>query len=84
MRVSVKLFAQLRDVAGTGDLRLDVPVSNDAATVAEVWRVLETRFPDLARFDGRVSCAVNAHYARLTAAVKTDDEVAFLPPVSGG
>jgi molybdopterin converting factor small subunit len=31
-----------------------------------------------------VSCAVNEEYARLTATLKDGDEVAFLPPVSGG
>ncbi len=42
MRVRVKLFAQLRDYAGTGDVDCDV---DDAATVNEVWQSLAARHP---------------------------------------
>ena len=81
MRVRVKLFAQLRDYAGTGDVDCDV---DDAATVNEVWQSLAARHPALAPFASSVSCAVNAEYAKLRTRVQDGDEVAFLPPVSGG
>jgi molybdopterin converting factor small subunit len=54
------------------------------ATVADVWRGLVTDFPEMARYESSVSSAVNADYARMTAVVADGDEVAFLPPVSGG
>ena len=41
-------------------------------------------FPEMARYEASVSSAVNADYARMTAVVSDGDEVAFLPPVSGG
>ena len=41
-------------------------------------------FPALADYERVVSCAVNADYARLTTPLQDGDEVAFLPPVSGG
>jgi molybdopterin converting factor subunit 1 len=81
MRVGVKLFAQLRDKAGAGDLTVDV---NDEATVADVWRALVAAHPELAPFESSVSCAVAATYARKHTRVNAGDEVAFLPPVSGG
>jgi len=75
------LFAQLRDLAGTGSVACDVA---DPATARDVWRALANGYPALAPFESSVSCAVNAEYAKLNTIVKAGDEVAFLPPVSGG
>ena len=79
--MTVRLFARLRDIAGAGDLLRDAPVG---ATVGDVWRGLVAEFPEMARYESSMSSAVNADYARMTAAVADGDEVAFLPPVSGG
>jgi molybdopterin converting factor subunit 1 len=81
MRVTVRLFARLRDFAGSGDLSRDVPAG---ATVGDVWRALVAEFPEMARYESSVSSAVNADYAKMTAAIADGDEIAFLPPVSGG
>jgi molybdopterin converting factor subunit 1 len=81
MRVTVRLFAKLRDIAKAADLSRDVPAG---ATVADVWRALVAEFPEMARYESSISSAVNADYARMTAAIADGDEVAFLPPVSGG
>jgi molybdopterin converting factor subunit 1 len=81
MRVTVRLFARLRDLAGTGELVREVP---DAATVQTVWTALTREVPSLAQYEGSMSVAVNAEYARMAAALHDGDEVAFLPPVSGG
>ena len=81
MRVTVRLFARLRDLAGTGELVRDVP---DPATVQTVWRSLVSEMPAMSDYERTMSVAVNADYARMSAAVHEGDEVAFLPPVSGG
>ena len=81
MRVTIKLFARLRDLAGTGELVRDVPAP---ATVRSVWKQLITEMPSLVEYESTMSVAVNAEYARMAAAVHDGDEVAFLPPVSGG
>ena len=81
MRVTVRLFARLRDLAGTGELVREVP---DTATVQTVWTALTSEVPSLAQYEGSMSVAVNAEYARMAAALHDGDEVAFLPPVSGG
>lgn len=81
MRVTIRLFARLRDIAGSGDLAREAPAG---ATVGDVWRELVTEFPEMARYQASISSAVNADYARMTAALSEGDEVAFLPPVSGG
>ncbi len=81
MRVTVRLFARLRDIAGTGDLSREAPAG---ATVRDVWRGLVAEFPEMARYESSMSSAVNADYAGMTVPVSDGDEVAFLPPVSGG
>ena len=81
MHVTVRLFARLRDIAGAGELRREVP---GGATVSTVWSSLMADFPEMSPYEKSISCAVNADYSRFTAAVADGDEIAFLPPVSGG
>jgi len=81
VRVNVKLFARLRELVGAGDLALEVP---GGTTVADVWAALVTAHPAADAYARSMSCAVNLDYARMTTTVADGDEVAFLPPVSGG
>ena len=81
MRVTVKLFARLRDIAGTPELTREVA---SGATVGSLWQQLATEFPDIASYERSISTAVNADYARRNHVLADGDEVAFLPPVSGG
>jgi molybdopterin converting factor subunit 1 len=81
MRVTVRLFARLRDLAGSGELVRDVPAP---ATVQTVWQSLVRELPALQEYERTMSVAVNADYAKMSAPVGDGDEVAFLPPVSGG
>jgi sulfur-carrier protein len=81
MRVTIRLFARLREIAGASELERDVP---DGSTLAMVWDTLAREFPEMAPYRRSISGAVNADYARLDAKVASGDEVAFLPPVSGG
>jgi molybdopterin synthase catalytic subunit len=81
MRVTVRLFARLRDVTGVSELGRDV---GPGATIGTIWRGLVAEFPALAEYERSISTAVNADYARMDQPVRDGDEVAFLPPVSGG
>ena len=81
MRVTVRLFARLRDLAGSGEMVREVP---GPATVHTVWRDLVNEMPRLGDYEKTMSVAVNADYSRMSAPVQDGDEVAFLPPVSGG
>jgi molybdopterin converting factor subunit 1 len=81
MRVTVRLFARLRDLAGSGEMVREVP---GPATVHTVWRNLVDEMPSLRDYEKTMSVAVNADYSRMSAPVQDGDEVAFLPPVSGG
>ena len=81
MRVTVRLFASFREIAGTGELTQELPPD---ATAQTAWEGLAAKYPELARYQGIASCAVNEDYARFTTRLSDGDEVAFLPPVSGG
>lgn len=81
MRVTILAFAKLRDLVGEPRLARDVPAGS---TVEDVWQALAAEFPAAAPYRAALSAAVNANYARFTTPVADGDEVAFLPPVSGG
>jgi len=81
MLVTVRLFARLRELAGRAEMRKELP---EDATVRQAWDAVIAECPALAAYGSSLSAAVNADYARFTAPLKDGDEVAFLPPVSGG
>jgi molybdopterin synthase sulfur carrier subunit len=81
MRVKVRLFARLRDIAGSAELDREVPTG---ATAQQVWRMLTAEFPEMSKYDSSISTAINTDYAKITSVLADNDEVAFLPPVSGG
>jgi MoaE-MoaD fusion protein len=76
MRVVVKLFAGLRERAGTAERALELP---DGAQAADVWQELE-----LGEEPPGLLYAVNRVYADAGRALADGDEVALIPPVSGG
>lgn len=81
MRVTVRLFARLRELAGRESWDIEMPVG---ATAADVWALIAADTPSLAPFDRAISVAVNASFARMSRPLAEGDDVAFLPPVSGG
>ena len=81
MRVTIRLFARLRDLVGQAEFTREVTAP---ATVSSVWNVLIAEYPAARDYERTMSVAVNANYARLHTPVAEGDEVAFLPPVSGG
>jgi molybdopterin converting factor subunit 1 len=81
MRVTVRLFARLRDIAGAAELTRDVA---PGATIGTLWRELASEYPELSGYERSMSSAVNADYAKMDCVLREGDEVAFLPPVSGG
>lgn len=76
MKLKVRLFAVVRERAGAGEIDVELP---DGATVADLRR-------ELAPVTGPVEClvAVNREYADDGAALAAGDEIALVPPVSGG
>jgi molybdopterin converting factor subunit 1 len=79
MRVEVRLFALYREQAGQDRLHLDLP---EGAQVKDAKEALERLFPGLSLQGGMA--AVNQALAQGETPLEEGDEVAFLPPVSGG
>jgi molybdopterin converting factor subunit 1 len=81
VRVTVRLFARLKEITGSSEMPREVEAG---ATLGTLWRELAGEFPALADYERSISSAVNADYARMSRELRDGDEVAFLPPVSGG
>jgi molybdopterin converting factor subunit 1 len=81
VRVTVRLFARLKEITGAAEMPREVA---PGATLATLWGDLASEFPALAEYERSMSSAVNADYARMNRELREGDEVAFLPPVSGG
>jgi MoaE-MoaD fusion protein len=81
MRVRIRLFAIQRELAGTRELSLEL---SDGATVGDAWDGLVAAFPALAPGRASVRFARNGAYADAATRLADGDEVAMIPPVSGG
>ena len=81
MAIRIRFFASLRERAGTSELEheLERPV-----TVGELWEILRAKYPKIGDYGGRVAFAVNEEYVDSKMTLQDNDEVAFIPPVSGG
>ena len=81
MQVKVLFFGQLKDVVGAAEERVELPAG---ARVADLVAHYQQRFPRWEEFRPSIAVAVNQEYADVAAGLEPEDEVAFLPPVSGG
>jgi len=80
MKVSVRLFAGLRQRAGGSHVEVELP---EGARVADLLAAMGST-PVGALAPGQCVVAINREYAPASATVREDDEVALIPPVSGG
>ena len=81
MKVIVRLFARLREIAGVGELEIDL---TEGATVGDLLKALHDEYPRLADMTPRTIISVNQDFATLDSLLGDGDEVALFPPVSGG
>ncbi|HTZ74342.1 MAG TPA: molybdopterin converting factor subunit 1 [Candidatus Aquilonibacter sp.] len=81
MRVRVLFFGQLKEIVGTAEESAEL---SEGARVEDVFERYSRRFPKFAEFRPSIAASLNQEYAEPKAALANGDEVAFLPPVSGG
>jgi len=81
MKVTVKLFAIVRDRAKQGEVTLDLPADATVATAADR---LAADFLAIATHLPRCAFALNLEYTSVSEPLKDGDELAVIPPVSGG
>lgn len=81
VRVKVLFFGRLKDIVGQSEESLDLA---DASTIEELFALYSRRVPELAKYRSSVVASRNQEFAAWDSALYSGDEVAFLPPVSGG
>ena len=81
MKVTIKLFARLREIVGVGEIERDL---TQGATVSDLLNTLHAEFPRLADLTARTIISVNQEFAAPDSLLRDGDEVAIFPPVSGG
>src|SRR5277367_4943962 len=81
MRVRVLFFGQLKDITGLAQEEAEL---SEGARVEDLFARYGNRFPRLAEFRASIAASVNKEYTTWRAPLASGDEVAFLPPVSGG
>ena len=81
--ITVKFFAMLKQILHTDEVTVDAA---SATTVRELIAALEDRFPDISKTvqDSKAMIAVNHDFSDIDTPLKDGDEVAFIPPMSGG
>ena len=81
MRVRVLFFGRLKDIVGKSEEDAEL---SDGARVEDLFARYGRSFPELTQFRSSVVASVNQEFAEWRATLASGDEVAFLPPVSGG
>jgi len=80
-KVQVRLFARLADVAGTRSAEVEL---GEGLTAGDAYRLLCREYPGMAGLEGSLMYAVNAEYVGAEHPLRDGDELALIPPVSGG
>src|SRR5271157_4894387 len=81
MQVRVRYLGMLKEIAGRDGESVEVA---DDAPVGELYAALQQRIPQLQRFRHAIALAVNYEYSNSETQLREGDEVALIPPVSGG
>ena len=81
MKITLKLFASFRQEFGTGIVQYELP---ERSTAQNLLDLIFIKYPNLDRFKGHVVVTVGQLAVPLTTILNDGDEVAILPPVSGG
>jgi len=81
MKITIKLFASIRDICGFEEKEMTLP---DSSTVDELINILELEHRKLAGKRSSILIAVNEEYSTEGRILNNRDVVALFPPVSGG
>lgn len=81
IRVKVLFFGRLKEIVGRAEHVMDV---SEHASIEELFAQCVARQPELARYRSSLVASRNQEFAAWDTPLRSGDEVAFLPPVSGG
>ena len=77
----IRFFARLSELTGIREIEVEV---NKGTTVSSLFQELCNRYPELSDYENRLMFAVNAEYVDATQILQGGEEIALIPPVSGG
>jgi len=81
MKVKVKFFAVFHEMFSRREENMELP---EGSTVMDILKRIESEKPEFADYYDIMQIAVNWEYATKNALLKNGDEVALIPPVTGG
>ncbi len=81
MTITIRFFAILKDRTSTSHTTLQLP---EGATISKATEQLMLKYPGIAPHLARIAYAINEHYSPTTTELHDGDELALIPPVSGG
>ena len=79
--ITIRFFASVKDVAKRSETTIELP---GASVADDVLSYLITQYPEMQRYRSYVRIAVNESYVDANFALHDGDEIAIIPPVSGG
>lgn len=81
MNLNIRLFATLKDSAGASQVSVDV---GESATVSDLLDSISRQYPAIEPYLQSILISVNQEYAERNQPIRSGDEIALFPPVSGG
>ena len=81
MKVKVKFFALIREKIDAREINIEI---KDGSTLGVLWEELKNSYLVLKNINSSLLFSVNHEYASLDSLLKEGDEIALIPPVSGG
>jgi len=79
--LSIKLFASLRQAMRSDEIKINI---DNEITVSQMKKIVFESYPNLKKLNVPFLVAVNHKFAKDSVVISTKDEVALIPPVSGG
>jgi len=79
--LSIKLFASLRQAMDSDEIKINI---ENEITVYQMKKIIFETFPNLKKLNIPFFVAINHKYATDSVVIETNDEIALIPPVSGG
>jgi molybdopterin converting factor subunit 1 len=81
MKVNIKYFSVCHEMLGRHEEDMELP---EGSVVMDILKILEDEWPEIAEYYEVMQISVNWEYANETTALSDGDEVALIPPVTGG
>jgi len=79
--LSIKLFASLRQAMDSDEIKINI---ENEITVLQMKKIIFETYPNLKKLNIPFFVAINHKYATDSVVIETNDEIALIPPVSGG